>query len=316
MALKTILVTGGLGYLGGRICEYLSNLKFNVVIATSRQNATLPKSLSECSLVLIDLENYDILLRACKGVDCIIHLSSLNAQECDRDPKAALLINGFGTLNLLNAAKKMGVTKFIYFSTAHVYGSPLQGMIDENSTTRPIHDYAITHRLAEDYVLQANFNKDITSSILRLTNSVGSPLNSKANCWMLVVNDLCKQTVLNQSMELHSDELVQRDFIPISTVCSTVVDVLTSDVLDGEIANISSSVVLTLRELTNLIADRSEVVLGFRPNINFKRLPKGKPLESLFISNSKLKSSGCIIDTDLSYEIDQLLLNCNQWFAQ
>jgi UDP-glucose 4-epimerase len=216
----------------------------------------------------------------------------------------------------LNAAKKMGVTKFVYFSTAHVYGSPLQGIIDENSTPRPIHDYAITHRLAEDYVLQANSNKDITGSILRLTNSVGSPLNSKANCWMLVVNDLCKQTVLNQSMELHSDELVQRDFIPISTVCSTVVDVLTSDVLDGEIANISSSVVLTLRELTNLIADRSEVVLGFRPNINFKRLPKGKPLESLFISNSKLKSSGCIIDTDLSYEIDQLLLNCNQWFAQ
>jgi UDP-glucose 4-epimerase len=169
--------------------------------------------------------------------------------------------------------------------------------------------------LAEDYVLQANSNKDITGSILRLTNSVGSPLNSKANCWMLVVNDLCKQTVLNQSMELHSDELVQRDFIPISTVCSTVVDVLTSDVLDGEIANVSSGVVLTLRELTNLIADRSEVVLGFRPNINFKRLPKSKPLESLFISNSKLKSSGFIIDTDLSYEIDQLLLNCNQWFA-
>jgi UDP-glucose 4-epimerase len=265
---------------------------------------------------MCDLSDKRSLENACKNVSSIIHLASLNAQECDHDPEAALLINGLGTLNLLNAAKKMGVTKFVYFSTAHVYGSPLQGIIDENSTPRPIHDYAITHRLAEDYVLQANSNKDITGSILRLTNSVGSPLNSKANCWMLVVNDLCKQTVLNQSMELHSDELVQRDFIPISTVCSTVVDVLTSDVLDGEIANISSSVVLTLRELTNLIADRSEVVLGFRPNINFKRLPKGKPLESLFILNSKLKSSGCIIDTDLSYEIDQLLLNCNQWFAQ
>ena len=210
----------------------------------------------------------------------------------------------------------MGVTKFVYFSTAHIYGSPLQGIIDENSTPRPMHDYAITHRLAEDYVLQANSDKDITGSILRLTNSVGSPLNGKENCWMLVVNDLCKQTVLNHSMELHSDELVQRDFIPISTVCSTVVDLLTTDVLDGEIANVSSGTVLTLRELTNLIADRSEVVLGFRPNINFKRLPKGKPLESLFISNSKLKSSGFIIDTDLSYEIDRLLLNCKKWFAQ
>ena len=311
-----ILISGGLGYLGGRIAEYLLNSGFHVRIGSSRINPEIPLNLSSCEVVLYDLSDKNSLENACKNVSSIIHLASLNAQECDHDPEAALLINGLGTLNLLNAAKKMGVTKFVYFSTAHVYGSPLQGIIDENSTPRPIHDYAITHRLAEDYVLQANSNKDITGSILRLTNSVGSPLNSKANCWMLVVNDLCKQTVLNQSMELHSDELVQRDFIPISTVCSTVVDVLTSDVLDGEIANISSSVVLTLRELTNLIADRSEVVLGFRPNINFKRLPKGKPLESLFILNSKLKSSGCIIDTDLSYEIDQLLLNCNQWFAQ
>jgi UDP-glucose 4-epimerase len=311
-----VLISGGLGYLGGRIAKYLLDSGFQVRIGSSRSHPDVPSDLLSCEIVICDLSDKRSLENACKNVSSIIHLASLNAQECDHDPEAALLINGLGTLNLLNAAKKMGITKFVYFSTAHVYGSPLQGIIDENSTPRPIHDYAITHRLAEDYVLQANSNKDITGSILRLTNSVGSPLNSKANCWMLVVNDLCKQTVLNQSMELHSDELVQRDFIPISTVCSTVVDVLTSDVLDGEIANISSSVVLTLRELTNLIADRSEVVLGFRPNINFKRLPKGKPLESLFISNSKLKSSGCIIDTDLSYEIDQLLLNCNQWFAQ
>jgi len=311
-----VLISGGLGYLGGRIAKYLLDSGFQVRIGSSQSHPDVPSDLLSCEIVMCDLSDKRSLENACKNVSSIIHLASLNAQECDHDPEAALLINGLGTLNLLNAAKKMGVTKFVYFSTAHVYGSPLQGIIDENSTPRPIHDYAITHRLAEDYVLQANSNKDITGSILRLTNSVGSPLNSKANCWMLVVNDLCKQTVLNQSMELHSDELVQRDFIPISTVCSTVVDVLTSDVLDGEIANISSSVVLTLRELTNLIADRSEVVLGFRPNINFKRLPKGKPLESLFISNSKLKSSGCIIDTDLSYEIDQLLLNCNQWFAQ
>ena len=311
-----VLISGGLGYLGGRIAKYLLDSGFQVRIGSSRSHPDVPSDLLSCEIVICDLSDKRSLENACKNVSSIIHLASLNAQECDHDPEAALLINGLGTLNLLNAAKKMGITKFVYFSTAHVYGSPLQGIIDENSTPRPIHDYAITHRLAEDYVLQANSNKDITGSILRLTNSVGSPLNSKANCWMLVVNDLCKQTVLNQSMELHSDELVQRDFIPISTVCSTVVDVLTSDVLDGEIANISSSVVLTLRELTNLIADRSEVVLGFRPNINFKRLPKGKPLESLFILNSKLKSSGCIIDTDLSYEIDQLLLNCNQWFAQ
>jgi len=162
-----VLISGGLGYLGGRIAKYLLDSGFQVRIGSSRSHPDVPSDLLSCEIVICDLSDKRSLENACKNVSSIIHLASLNAQECDHDPEAALLINGLGTLNLLNAAKKMGVTKFVYFSTAHVYGSPLQGIIDENSTPRPIHDYAITHRLAEDYVLQANSNKDITGSILR-----------------------------------------------------------------------------------------------------------------------------------------------------
>jgi UDP-glucose 4-epimerase len=150
---------------------------------------------------------------------------------------------------------------------------------------------------------------------LRPTNGVGSPVSKQANCWMLVVNDLCKQIVINRCMEIHSDELIQRDFIPISTICSIINNMLTIDLFDSEIVNVSSGVALTLKELANFIADRSMVVLGFRPKINFTPLQKHQSLDKLFISNKKLRSSGHNINYDLTDEIDKLLINCDNWFA-
>ncbi len=311
-----ILISGGLGYLGGRIAEHLLNSGFHVRIGSSRINHEIPLNLSSCEVVLYDLSDKNSLENACKNVSSIIHLASLNAQECNHDPQSALLINGFGTFNLLKAAEKMNVSKFIYFSTAHVYSSPLKGEIDESLVPRPVHAYSITHRLAEDYALQVDHQKSLSSIIFRLTNGVGSPLSRETNCWMLVVNDLCKQVVLNQSMELRSDELVQRDFFPISSVCSIVVSALKSNALNGEIVNISSGNSLTLRQLTDLIADRSEVVLGFRPIVRFKSSSKSALIiEPLIISNRKLNDIVHAIDTNISDEIDQLLVNCRHWFG-
>ena len=159
--------------------------------------------------------------------------------------------------------------KFIYISTVHVYGSPLQGKIDEQLIPRPSHPYSITHRVAEDFVLEADQRGKLNGIILRLSNAVGSPLNKEGMSWKLVVNDLCKQVVKKRQMELFSDETIQRDFLPISGVCSVVNRAISYNNFDGEIFNLSSGNALTLRDLTSLIADRSEVTLGFKPSTIF-----------------------------------------------
>ena len=88
---------------------------------------------------------------------------------------------------------------------------------------------------------------------------------------------------------------------------------LESNAFDREIVNISSGKSLTLHELAKLIAYRSSLVLGIKPPINLS-LTK-EVINPLIISNNKLS---CIfphkIDTNLSDEIDRLLLNCRQWF--
>jgi len=295
-----ILVTGGGGYLGGRIVKYLIQEGLSARIGHRD--------------IFNDLGS---LKNACRNVTTIIHLAAMNAQECQNDPKAALLVNGLNTLNLLSAAEQEGVLKFIYFSTAHVYGSPLVGVVHESTLPRPSHSYSITHRLAEDYVLEATQNGNINGVIFRLSNAVGSPVSFDTNCWMLVVNDLCKQVVLEQQIKLRSDPSIQRDYIPISTVCDCIKFVLDHDSLDGEIVNISSGISHSLLDITKFIADRAFKVLGIRASIDFSSVLDNTVMDHMYldVKNEKLIKTGCRVYVDLTNEIDKLLLNCQRWFV-
>ena len=309
-----ILISGGLGYLGGRIAEYLLNSGFHVRIGSSRINPEIPLNLSSCEVVLYDLSDKNSLENACKNVSSIIHLASLNAQECNQDPQSALLINGLGTFNLLKAAEKMNVSKFIYFSTAHVYSSPLKGEIDESLVPRPVHAYSITHRLAEDYALQVDHQKSLSSIIFRLTNGVGSPLSRETNCWMLVVNDICRQVVTKRKIEMLSHPLVVRDFISIKSICNSISSlIIKRGSIDEDILHVVSSKTITLLELTNIVADRSKVVLGYKPSVIFKdSVPISK--SNFKISNLKLSQFIDVSEMGLVDEIDDLLLKTASWF--
>jgi UDP-glucose 4-epimerase len=303
-----VLITGGSGYLGGRIAVHLERLGYQVRIGKSVEN--------DSNGFPIDLTDDHSINIACEGVSSIIHLAAMNAQSCDNNPEKALLINGLGTLKLLKSAKKNKVSKFLYFSTAHVYRSPLIGKISEELLPRPLHPYSITHRVAEDYVIGDVCQQRLSASVFRLTNAVGSPITPQVNCWTLVVNDFCRQVVTSNSIKVYSNKFLQRDFIPISSICSVVSSSLDSNVLDGEIVNLSSGVAITLQSLAIMIADRSEVVLGFKPRISFLGSSSEVGTSELIISNSKLSNLGFKVDSNLSDEIDQLLLNCNKWFSE
>jgi len=303
-----VLITGGSGYLGGRIAVHLERLGYQVRIGKSVEN--------DSNGFPIDLTDDHSINIACEGVSSIIHLAAMNAQSCDNNPEKALLINGLGTLKLLKSAKKNKVSKFLYFSTAHVYRSPLIGKISEELLPRPLHPYSITHRVAEDYVIGDVYQQRLSASVFRLTNAVGSPITPQVNCWTLVVNDFCRQVVTSNSIKVYSNKFLQRDFIPISSICSVVSSSLDSNVLDGEIVNLSSGVAITLQSLAIMIADRSEVVLGFKPRISFLGSSTEVGTSELIISNSKLSNLGFKVDSNLSDEIDQLLLNCNKWFSE
>ena len=316
MVIKTVLITGGLGCLGGGLAQHLLNAGYQVVVGSSRRNAQLPRELTGCSLVYTDFDNIDELARICHKVDGIVHLATVNAQQCNKDPVLATKVNGIGTYNLVQAALRSRVKYFLYFSTAHVYGKSLTGMVSEDSVSMPTHPYAITHRLAEDFLLSELDSQSIMGSVIRLSNSIGLPLVKEANCWMLFVNDVCLQAIVDRRIVINSNPNSQRDFIPMTAVFKTVESFLSNPkILEFPVFNVGSGVSYTLMQMASMIANRCERLFGYYPEISVNECDSIQ-LPGLEYKIDKLMSvMECEMDTNLELSIDEVLMFCNARFG-
>lgn len=308
-----ILVTGAMGYLGGRIARaFAKNEKVELLLATRKTLNKKPKWLSRGSMVSMDLASGDGLDCLCENVHTIIHLAAMNEVESFLNPEKALIVNTLGTLKLLQSAESAGVERFIYFSTAHVYRRPLTGEINEETIPRPTHPYAITHRAAEDFVLACS-NK-MKGIVIRLSNGVGAPENYDVNCWALVANDLCMQAVVDQKMVLKSSGLQYRNFIPIWDICRAVEHLTEAPIkqLGDRLFNLGSEHSLRIIDLAELIQKRCEKIFEYKPEIHRNN---SQPLEShpvLDYSIDKIKSTGFTLEGSIDTEIDHTLKLCRQ----
>ena len=314
-----VLITGGLGYVGGRVSKYLGeNTDYNLRITTRQSEAVVPEWLTNGEIIHADLMSEKKLESVCTGVRSIVHLAALNEIESSTKPELALTVNGLGTLNLLRVAERAGVERFIYFSTAHVYGAPLQGIIAEITLPRPIHPYAITHKTAEDFVLAAHDQNAITGIVLRLSNGYGVPMHPDVDRWTLLVNDLCRQAITTRKLVLRSAGFQQRDFVSLLDVSRVVSHFLNLSVeqCGNGFFNLGGECSLRIIDMAELIAERCNQVLGFKPEIIRPEPLSNEPPTMLEYSVEKLKSTGFVLNKNMNAEIDATLLFCQNEFGQ
>ena len=314
----SVLITGGSGYVGGRIVRRLANREDILLRIGSRQReGVFPFRPESSSLISLDMLSAESLESACSGVETIIHLAALNEMDSSSDPERALLVNGLGTLKLLQTAQQAGVSRFIYFSTAHVYGAPLAGTITEQSLPRPVHPYAITHRIAEDFVLAAHDRNVLTGIVVRLSNGYGAPADASVNSWSLLVNDLCRQAVKSRVLTLRSSGLQRRDFIALEDVARAAEHFLflPSPLCGDGIFNLGGGASFKIIEIAERIAARCQVVLGYTPEVCRPQPLPDEVCADLDISIEKLKSSGFSLSGNMDEEIDATLFLCKEAFG-
>ena len=309
---KIILITGGFGLLGGKLGQYLSE-NYNVILG-SRSDKNVPNCLPIVKTVKIDWDDENSLNDACNMVDIVIHASGLNAQECSSDPEKALLVNGVYTQNLVNAAIKQSVKKIIYLSTAHVYSDNLLGVITEDTSTTNIHPYATSHVAGEDAVLLAIRQGHMEGVVVRIANVFGSPVSKDVNCWMLLVNDLCKQAIVEKSLTLNGDSKVIRDFVTIRDFCSVIKFLIEEGNNTSDIVNIGSGKACTIGEMAVKIQDNCSNILGFKPPIILKQKSLMNK-NSFDFQTSYLDSVDFRFDNDFDVEIKELINFCKESFS-
>lgn len=312
-----ILITGGFGYIGGRLAQYLESVKEIKLKLLVRKNSVIPKWAQDKTIVAGELLDISSLMRASENVDTIIHLAALNEIDSGKNPLEALRVNGEGTLNLINASVVNEVKRIIYFSTFHVYGLNASGNISESTLPLPVHPYAITHHVSEDFIRMAVYKKELEGIILRLSNGFGYPAHAQVNRWSLVVNNLCLQAVLKKKIVLKTSGKQYRDFITLTDISRCVEHILSLDAskLDKEncIYNLGGEFSVTIMDMANLIKERCEEVLNIYPEIVIgKNDPSNRILEEPVIYNiDKIKRTGFRLISNVYEEIDKTLVFCD-----
>ena len=307
-----VLITGGTGYLGGRVAQYLTNHPEFEVYLGSRKTNTLPDWTDQLKVVKTSWDSPSALDEICKNVDAVIHMAGMNAQDCAADPSAAIEVNGVATSRLLDASIRQGVKRFIYLSTAHVYASPLEGSINEGTCPNNLHSYAASHKAGEDVTRLAHLDGKIKTVVIRLSNSFGAPADDMANCWMLLVNDLCLQAIKNKTLTLHTDGTQQRDFITLEDVSRAIKHFLTIPDIDcGDgLFNVGGECVMTIWEMANRIAECCNTRFGFKPDIKRPLVKLDKQRKQLYYEITKLKESSFYLKDNIDKEITRTLEFC------
>ncbi|MBI78829.1 MAG: SDR family oxidoreductase [Pseudomonadota bacterium] len=249
-----VLITGGFGYLGQRLGRYLHNSGLSIYLA-SRSTKDKPNWLKNGEVLKVDWNNTSSLFHGLPIIDILVHTAGTNALFSSHYPDLAKDFNGEVTAKLLQDSIVNNVSEFMYLSTAHVYASPLEGIISENTEPSNHHPYATSHLLGERYVLEANSSGKIKGSILRLSNCFGPPVDKSADCWDLLVNDICLQAIKFNRINLRTSGKQSRDFIPISELCRMVEYLIRHDSgkLDKPIFNIGGKS-MSVIEMANLVA--------------------------------------------------------------
>jgi UDP-glucose 4-epimerase len=313
-----ILITGGFGYLGGRLAQALEGKAGNEIRLGSRSKREPPEWLSNAEPVRTQWDSADALGEICSGVDSVVHLAGMNAQQCAADPSTTVMFRRVATSRLLEAAARQGVRRFIYVSTAQVYASPLVGKITEDTQPTSAHAYAVSHRAGEDAVRGATGAGRMGRIVLRLSNALGAPASPDADCWTLLTNDLCRQAVSTGRMVLRSSGLQHRDFVPLAGVCDAIAHVLQLPAPGNgaEVFNLGGEWAPTVWEIASLVRKRCLELLRFEPTL-IRRSPKaGEAPRALDYRIDALRRTGYESSRDSVQEIDQLLEFCDESFGR
>lgn len=304
----TVLLVGGFGNLGGRIAAHLSQFQNHQIVLASRKKQAAPLWAKDAQTIQLDVTDPTTFTNIPKSVNCIVQLAATNDVDSAQNPELARTVTAEGTASLLNAAIHNGIERFVYFSTAHVYGAPLQGTITESSPTHAVHPYATTHLEAESAVAAAHENGDIQGIRVRLSNGFGRPMAYEAADWRTLTSDLCRQAVVEKRMEMRTDGLQERNFITKTDIARAVQHLIalpTSLTSDG-LFNLGGSQSQSLLAMATTIQERAQKKYSAEFPLH-RPEPTSSDIQHLNFDIHKLLNTGFSLTEDTLGEIDDFL---------
>jgi len=263
---STILVTGGAGFIGSHIVKDLVNSGANIRVLdnfSSGLTENLDSVNNHIEVIEGDILDMDTLLRAASGVDAISHQAAqLEIMNSIATPVEDMRTNVEGTLNVLEAAKRLSISKVIYASSACVYGQADYVPQDEMHPTVPNWPYGISKLAAEHYARLYYAYYGIETVGLRYSIVYGP------DEWYGRVLTVFLRRALEGKPPVVWKGDQERDFVYIDDVVRFHRLALERDGLSSEVFNVSTAIGTSIRQLAVMISDLFDLDNAIYENVD------------------------------------------------
>ena len=238
---KSVLITGGAGYVGSILTGKLVKENYDVKVVDSLVfgNDGISSLIDDKKIKFfnMDIRETNKLSSILNDIDCVIHLAAIVGEPlCKKVPIAAKQINEFATKNLVNICKRKNVKRFIFASTCSNYGSSLE-IVDELSPVQPISLYSECKVNSEKFILDNN-TKNFETCILRFATAHGLSPRMRFD---LLVQEFIRDAIVDKKITIFGADF-WRPLIHVEDMANACISILNapSKLVSGEIYNVGS----------------------------------------------------------------------------
>ena len=284
---RTVLVTGGAGFIGSHTVDCLIKEGHNVRILDDLssgdiRNVEVHLNSGKAELVKGDIRDPIVVKECLRGIDAVAHFAALVSVPISvKNPELTFDINLNGTQNMLKLSAETGVSRFVFVSSCAVCGDPEVLPVTEDIRTNPISPYAESKLLGERYTQGFSARGLLQTVVLRFFNVYGprQPLNDYSG----VITRFMDCCIQKKPLTVYGDGLQTRDFVNVRDVAAAVVASVECSV-SGEIFNVGSGQSTTIKQLAETILKLSKQKL----DINFVG-ERGGDIKNSYADISKMR---------------------------
>ncbi len=282
---KTILVTGGAGYLGSHLVDLLLEKGYKVKVFDNlffgSESIDIYKNNPNLQLFKGDIRHIEELAEALENVDSVIHLAGLVGDPaCELNERETITTNRESTKVLIELCKLYSIEKFIFASSCSVYGYTEGIECNEGSITEPLSLYAKTKLDSENLLLKAMDN-NFSPTILRMATLCGA---SKRMRFDLVLNIISAKAINENKIKINGGDQY-RPLIHVKDAAKTFILALEApkNLVKGQIFNVG------INEQNFKIKELVQPIKECFPNVEVEYAPKEKDERSYKVSFEKIK---------------------------
>lgn len=305
--MKKAIVTGGSGFIGSHMVDLLLSKNYTVIVIDNLLGGHLKNNIHHKNnknfiLKKIDIRKEILDKNLFKGVDYVYHFAGIgDLVPSIEQPNNYMMTNVQGTVNVLEAARKAKIKKFVYAASASCYGKTKKSIVGENTKISLEHPYALSKYMGESAVFHWNKVYGLPVNSIRIFNAYG-PRVRTTGAYGAVIGVFFKQKISKKPLTIVGSGNQSRDFVHVTDVVKAFYQA-SKIKKSGEFFNIGTGTPQTVNRLANLIGGKK---------INMPNRP-GEPMRSCANISKARKILQWEPKIKFETGIKEMLKDINKW---